>query len=213
LSVGVVYRRARATHVANGWQFFKENNSKDLNEAIIGRRAVREYTEEPIDQRVIRLLVDAAVHAPSAVNQQPWAFTVVRNKSLLDQVSRDAKAHMLASMPASPHSDHFHSLLSEPAFHIFYHAPVLILISALAQGSWIVEDYALAAENLMLTAYASGLSSCWIGFAQSFLNTSDGKKVLGLPAAWLSVAPIIVGHPRAAPPPVPRKEPELHWVG
>jgi nitroreductase len=194
-------------------RFFKANNAMDLNQAIIGRRAVREYTKEAIDERTIRRLVDAAVHAPSAVNQQPWAFTVVRDQSLLDQVSRDAKSYMLASMPASPHSDHFQSLLSDPTFQIFYHAPVLILISALAQGPWIVEDCALAAENLMLAAYAAGLGSCWIGFAQSFLNTSDGKKVLGLPAAWVSVAPIIVGHPKAAPPPVPRKEPEVRWVG
>src|ERR1039457_1509375 len=194
-------------------QFFKANNAMDLNQAIIGRRAVRGYTKEAIDERTIRGLVDAAVHAPSAVNQQPWAFTVVRDQRLLDQVSRDAKSYMLASMPASPHSDHFQSLLSDPTFQIFYHAPVLILISALAQGPWIVEDCALAAENLMLAAYAAGLGSCWIGFAQSFLNTSDGKKVLGLPAAWVSVAPIIVGHPKAAPPPVPRKEPEVRWVG
>src|ERR1035441_10107172 len=65
-------------------QFFKANNAMDLNQAIIGRRAVRGYTKEAIDERTIRGLVDAAVHAPSAVNQQPWAFTVVRDQSLLD---------------------------------------------------------------------------------------------------------------------------------
>jgi nitroreductase len=194
-------------------QFLEGNNAMDLNEAITGRRAVREYTEEAVDDRTIRRLIDAAVHAPSAVNQQPWTFTVLRDQSLLDRVSRDAKSHVLATMPASPHSDHFRSLLNDPNFHIFYRAPVLILISASAEGPWIVEDCALAAENLMLAAYAAGLGTCWIGFAQSFLNTADGKDVLGLPAAWVSVAPIIVGHPKAAPPPVPRKEPEVRWVG
>jgi nitroreductase len=124
----------------------------DLNDAIIGRRAVREFTPETIDGRTILRLVEAAVQAPSAVNQQPWTFTVVRDQRLLDQVSRGAKSHMLATMPASPHSDHFQSLLGDPLFHIFYHAPALILISALAQGPWIVEDCALAAENLMLAA-------------------------------------------------------------
>lgn len=90
---------------------------------------------------------------------------------------------------------------------------MLILISAITEGPWIVEDCALAAENLMLTAYAAGLGSCWVGFAQSFLNTSEGKNVLGLPAAWVPVAPIIVGHPKAAAPPVPRNEPEVRWIG
>ena len=185
----------------------------DLNEAITGRRSVREYTAQAVDEPTIRRLIDAAVHAPNAVNQQPWTFTVVRDQSVLDRISRDAKSHMIATMPASPHSDHFRSRLSDPNFQIFYHAPVLVLISAIAEGPWIVEDCALAAENLMLAAYAAGLGTCWIGFAQSFLNTSDGKNVLGLPAAWVPVAPIIVGHPKAAPPPVPRNAPSVRWVG
>lgn len=185
----------------------------DLDEAISGRRSVREYTTQPVDERTIRRLIDAAVRAPNAVNQQPWTFTVVRDRGVLDRISGDAKAHMLATMPSSPHSDHFRSLLGDPAFHIFYRAPVLILISGAAQGPWIVEDCALAAQNLMLAAYAAGLGSCWIGFAQSFLNTPDGKNVLGLPAAWVPVAPITVGHPKAAPSAVPRKEPQVRWVG
>ena len=184
----------------------------DLNEAITGRRAVREYTSEAVDEQTIRRLIDAAVQAPSAVNQQPWTFTVVRDQAVLDRISGEAKAHMLATMPASPHSDHFRSLLDDPSFQIFYHAPVLILISAAAEGAWIVEDCALAAENLMLTAHAAGLGSCWIGFAQSFLNTPDGKAALGLPAAWAPVAPIIIGRPKAAPPPVARNAPEVRWV-
>ena len=65
----------------------------DLNEAITSRRAVREYTSQDVDEQAIRRLIDAAVHAPSAVNQQPWTFTVVRDQSVLDRISHDAKAH------------------------------------------------------------------------------------------------------------------------
>jgi nitroreductase len=137
----------------------------------------------------------------------------VRDQKLLDQVSQAAKSHMLATMPASTHTEHFQKRLTDPNFHIFYHAPVLILISAVAEGIWNVEDCSLAAENLMLTAYSVGLGTCWIGFAQTYLNTMDGKKALGLPAAWVSVAPIIVGYPKSAPPPVPRKESVVHWIG
>lgn len=185
----------------------------DLNEAITGRRSVREYTAQPVDEPTIRRLIDAAVRAPNAVNQQPYTFTVVREQNVLDRVSRDAKSHMLATMDANPHADHFRVRLSDPNFHIFYHAPVLILISGVAQGPWIVEDCALSAENLMLAAYAAGLGTCWIGFAQGYLNTSDGKQELGLPAACVPVAPIIVGHPKAAPPPVPRNAPKIRWIG
>jgi nitroreductase len=185
----------------------------DINEAIVGRRAVREYTAQAVDDRIINHLIDAAVNAPSAVNQQPWSFTVVRDQGLLDRVSERAKRHMIATMEGSPHADHFRVRLSDPHFQVFYHAPVLILISAVAEGQWIVEDCALAAQNLMLAAYANGLGSCWIGFAQGFLNTPDGKRMLDLPPACVPVAPIIVGHPKAAPPTVARNAPRVRWIG
>ena len=194
-------------------QFCGGDEAMDIKQAIAGRRAVRDYSAQAVDERTIRDLIEAAAQAPSAVNQQPWTFTVVRDQAVLDRISREAKAHMLATMPASPHSGHFRSLLGDPAYQIFYHAPVLILISGAAPGPWIVEDCALAAENLMLAAHAAGLGSCWIGFAQSFLATVEGKAALGLPAACVPAAPIIVGHPKAAPPPVPRKPPEIRWVG
>ena len=194
-------------------RFREGTNAMQLNEAIAGRRSVRQYTAEPVDEQVIRDLIEAAARAPSAVNQQPWMFTVVRDQGVLDRISRGAKSHMLATMGDSPHADHFRSRLSDPDFQVFYHAPVLILISASAAGPWIVEDCALAAENLMLTAYGAGLGSCWIGFAQSFLNTSDGKRELGLPAVCVPVAPIIVGHPSVGVPMVPRNPATVRWIG
>lgn len=184
----------------------------DIDVVIRGRRAVREYTAQALEEKTILRLIDAAIQAPSAVNQQPWTFTVVRDQAVLDRISRESKAHMLATLPESMRSEHFLSRLGDPNFHIFYHAPVLILISATAQGPWIVEDCAMAAQNLMLAACGAGLGSCWIGFAQGFLNTPEGKKMLGLPDAWVCVAPIIVGHPKSVPPPVARKDPQVRWI-
>jgi nitroreductase len=185
----------------------------NLNEAIAGRRSVREYTAEPVSEAVLLSLIDAAVAAPSAVNQQPWTFTVVRDQTVLGRISRDAKSHMLSTMGAGGHAERFRAMLSDPNFHIFYHAPVLILISGTAEDLWKAEDCALAAENLMLAAYVAGLGSCWIGFAQSFLNSPDGKKHLDLPPNQSPVAPIIVGHPKAWPPRVPRNPATIRWIG
>jgi nitroreductase len=185
----------------------------DLIEAIYSRRAVREFTAEPVDEKMLQQLIDAAVQAPSAVNQQPWSFSVVRDKVLLARISHEAKAHTLRTTPMGLASHHFQELLSNPNFDIFYHAPALILIAAVAQNPWAVEDCSLAAENLMLAARTFGLGTCWIGFAQAWLGTSEGKAALNLPATYVPVAPIIVGHPKSSPPPVPRKKPEIHWIG
>jgi nitroreductase len=185
----------------------------ELSEAIMGRRSVRSYAHAGLDQSSISGLIDAAIHAPSAMNEQPWSFMVVRDQSVLKRISTQAKAHMLEKLTADANSDRLRALLVAPDFHIFYHAPVLIVICATNQGPWVVEDCALAAENLMLSAFAAGLGSCWIGFAQSYLQTAEGKAVLGLPDAWVPVAPIIVGRPGTPPPPVPRKPPTVRWGG
>jgi nitroreductase len=187
-------------------------DTMELLEAIEGRRSVREYTDEPVDEAVVRELIGAAIKAPSAINQQPWAFVVVNDPALLTRISDQAKAYLLkASLGAPAHP--FREMLNDPKFHIFYHAPLLVVIAAAEPTDWAVEDCALAAENLMLAAYAKGLGTCWIGFAQHWLATADGKAALGVPATYAPIAPIIVGHPRRQPPPVPRKAPEIHWLG
>jgi nitroreductase len=184
----------------------------DILRIIYGRRAVREFTPEPVEDKVLRQLIDAAIHAPSAVNQQPWSFFVVQDRALMARISRESKAHMLRTSPAGLVSHHFEELLSNPDFDIFYAAPVLVVIAAVAESPWAVADCSLAAQNLMLAARADGLGTCWIGFAQAWLGTPEGKAALGMPAAYVPVAPIIVGHPKAWPTPVPRKEPEIHWI-
>lgn len=181
-----------------------------LMEAILNRRSVREYADEAIDEATIKRLIAAAVQAPNAVNEQPWTFTVVRGRRRLDEISRSAKRHLLAA--SNPRFERFRSELENPEFNVFHHAPVLVIISANSDGPWITEDCALAAENLMLAAFAEQLGTCWIGLAQSYLGTAEGKAALGVPAAWVPVAPIIVGRPRSLPAPVARKSPEILWV-
>src|SRR5665647_297410 len=98
----------------------------DLDAAIAGRRAIRDYTGQPVDEPTIHRLVEAAVWAPSAINRQPWAFTVVRDQAVLDRVSHGAKAHMLETLPPGFGDGSHRGMLGDPDFHIFYHAPVLI---------------------------------------------------------------------------------------
>jgi len=88
----------------------------DLKEAIYTRRAVRNFTAEPVDEATLCRLIDAAVQAPSAVNQQPWSFSVVRDKTVLDQISSEAKAHMVRNSPFGLVSHHFEQILNDPGF-------------------------------------------------------------------------------------------------
>lgn len=184
----------------------------ELLEAIYSRRAVREYTSEPVEEAQLRALIDAAVQAPSAMNQQPWSFCIVRNQALLTRISSEAKTHLLRNPPAGLDAHQLEGMLGSDAFHIFYHAPALILISATGDGSWMRSDCALAAQNLMLAARGAGLGTCWIGLAQGWLETAEGKSALDLPATHVPVAPLIVGHPNGAMQPSLRNQPEVRWL-
>lgn len=184
----------------------------ELTQAIYARHATREFTSEPVDRATHLRLIDAAIQAPSAVNEQPWSFTVVQDKEVLARISHESKVHLLRTPPKQIPSHHLLELLQDPGFDIFYRAPALIVISSVVENQWSVENCALVAENLMLAACAEGLGTCWIGFAQIWLATSTGKAALGLPATRVPVAPIIVGHPKSPPAPVPRKPADVRWI-
>lgn len=181
-----------------------------LNDALYGRRSTRAFSTEGVAEPMLEQLIDAAIQAPSARNEQPWDFVVVRNRPLLDQISEASKAYLRATEKSSL-TLHHHSSFDDPDFHIFYHAPVLIVISA-TSGGWAVENAALAAENLMLMAYGLGLGTCWIGLAQGWLGTADGRHAIGVSHDFLPVAPIIVGHPSEPMPPVPRNPARRRWI-
>jgi len=183
----------------------------DALEAIGTRRSVRDYLPDAVSKEAIEQLIEAAIRAPSAVNRQPWSFTVVRDGALLDQISERAKAYMTSARPlALP--DHLYEKLADPSFHVFYHAPVLIVIAAKTQAPWVSEDCALAAANLMLAAHASELGACWIGLCQPFLATPEGKRMINLSDSEIPLAPIIIGIPCREPALTPRHPPIIRWI-
>ena len=108
----------------------------ELLDAINGRMSVREYTEEPVNDAVLRELIEAAIEAPSAINQQPWAFIVVKDRECLTRISDRAKTHLLKASLAAP-AHRFREMLNDPKFDIFYHAPVLIVIAASEPTDWV----------------------------------------------------------------------------
>ncbi|HEY1411117.1 MAG TPA: nitroreductase family protein [Rhodopila sp.] len=183
----------------------------ELTQASHGRRATRAYTQSPVAKPVLEQIIAAAIQAPGAVNAQSWDLTVIRSAALLDRISDASKAYALTAMAPGTLPPHLRERLEDPDFHIFYHAPALIVIAA-RSGAWAVEDATLAAENLILAAHGRGLGTCWIGFAQRWLETSDGKRAIEVPEDFQPVAPIIVGYASTPMPSVPRKPLNLRWI-
>ena len=160
----------------------------EVDQAIHARCAVRECTLEPVDEATLRRLIEAASLAPSAFNKQPWLFRVIQDKALLTRISVASKGANLAAPPTGISSNHLQEMGENPAFHIFCHAPVLVVISSATEGGWAVENCARAAEAL--AAKAAGLGIRWIGFAQSWVGTPE-RKAAGLSPDYLLMGPKI----------------------
>jgi nitroreductase len=188
---------------------------------IYQRHAVRAYEPLVVDEWTIRALLDAAVHAPTAMHEEPWRFVIGQDRTILKRISDRAKALAVASAgehgnllkPPGASGDGIASVLADPEFNIFYDATTLVAICAETTSEFVVADCWLAAENLMLAAAAGGLGTCVIGFAVAAMNTVEIKDMLGIPARLWVVAPIILGVPREKPLPSPRKPPVvLNWL-
>jgi nitroreductase len=180
-----------------------------LREAINGRRAIRDYTDQPVDKATVTSLIQAAAQAPSAINQQPWAFVVIQDRALLKHFSDRAKVLCGQSMPAGSMPAELKEMLSDPSFNIFYNSGTLIVIWAKPIGQHPDWDCCLAAQNLMLAAHDLGLGACPIGLAWPLLEQPDVKNDLNVPFDYVAVMPIIVGYPRKPAPSVERNEPEI----
>ena len=151
-----------------------------MNDIIRLRRSVRKFTPEKIDQPTLDLLLEAAMSAPSAGNQQPWQFMVITNRQTIESLSH-----------TGPNS--------KPALG----APVLIVVLADTSRErykdyWPI-DCSAATENLLLEATRLGLGSVWLG-----VHPVDDRKayitnLFALPPHIIPFSIVCVGYPEEAP--------------
>ena len=64
------------------------DGSMDAMDAILKRRGIRKYTKQPIPDKIIKELLEAAVSAPSAGNQQPWHFIIIDNHRIFNEIPK-----------------------------------------------------------------------------------------------------------------------------
>jgi len=161
----------------------------DAIEALLTRRSVREYTPEPVTEEQVNILLSAAMHAPSACNQQPWHFIVV-----------DQRAQLNALAEMQPYGK---MLLEAPLAII----PCGDLSLEKCPGYWAI-DCSAAMENLLLAAHALGLGAVWIGVYPMEERVQDLRQLLGLPKFAAPIGIAAVGHPKNPLPTVDRFRPE-----
>ncbi|HSV32311.1 MAG TPA: nitroreductase [Atribacteraceae bacterium] len=184
----------------------------ELTEAIRTRRSIRKYRKEPLTESTIRELLELATWAPSGMHLQPWAFTVIEDQDYLQDFSDRCKDYVLKNLMQAPELARYREMLADPTYHLFYQAPVLIMIYGDQKAFSAAYDCSMAAQNLMFGAWDRGIGSCWIGFAHEYGNTPEVKAELKVPGGYDLIAPIILGYPAAPGEERPRKQPVvLYW--
>jgi nitroreductase len=193
---------------------YEQPLGRSVFEAILARRSIRAYAPDIPGAKAVNTLLEAAVRAPSAMHEEPWAFLVIQDKQLLNKLSDRAKPIFVKEVRHrfSQGDNHSFEHLEQPDFDIFHGANTLIAICTKSQGPFAVADCWLAAENLMLAACDMGLGSCVVGSSVSALNIHKIKAELGVPDEYRVIAPIVVGVPKEETPATSRKSPLiLSW--
>lgn len=185
-------------------------------ENIYARRSVRNFTDSRVPNEVIGEILRAGTYAPTATNQQPWRFVVIRNRELIKRLGQRAKQLWveLYSDTTDPRLASLVKTMSRPDMDVFYGAPALVLVFA-APGSLHGEvDCALAAENMMLAARSLGVGSCWIGLSMVVGSDRELMREIGVPDGHQLVAPLIFGYPVKENGRAPPRDNEvlLRWI-
>jgi nitroreductase len=169
----------------------------DIFEAIKNRHSIRQYKPDPVNEKDLAAILEAARQAPSWKNSQCWRFIVINN-----QATKNALAECLPPF--------------NPAANAVRQAPLTIVVCAeIGQSGygpdkpvtdkgdyWYMYDTGLAMENLVLAAAALGLGTVHVGM----FDAPKTAALLNVPAGYCVVALTPLGYPAQPAPARPRKE-------
>ena len=195
-----------------------------VKEAIEARRSIRRFRPDPVPDDLLREVLEAARQAPSAGNVQPWAFLVVRDPNLKEQLKQIClEQKFVAEAPADIVCCADLESYSKKARLLRYQEYVASGTLATLSGRYADPNYLrsqpppeeaalrakviantfIAVTHLVLMATAVGLSTCWVG---GFDDAANISKLFKLRESLLPVAVIPLGYAAGSiPAPRPRR--------
>ncbi|MGB9604105.1 MAG: nitroreductase family protein [Verrucomicrobiia bacterium] len=154
-----------------------ENVRKNLD-FIFGRRSIRVFLPGEVTDEQVKILLEAAMAAPSAVAKDPWRFVVIRNRGTLRRIA-----------DVLPNG----KMLADAAVGIVVCGDIEAAHDR--QLSYLLQDCSAAIENLLLAAHILGLGACWLGVHPRENRIKAIKQILGLPEQVIPVSAIAIGKP------------------
>lgn len=146
----------------------------DALDVLFTRRSIRRYTGEPVSEADLKVLLEAAMNAPSANGRQPWHFIVVTERAQIDAI-----------MGVHPYS----KMLAEAQ------AAIVVCGDTNVSEAYWQQDCSAATENLLLAARALGLGTVWLGVYPRSDRVNGVHNLFNLPEHIQPLCVIAVGHP------------------
>jgi len=186
-----------------------------LEQAIAGRRSVRQFAKRTVEAEAIEAVIAAACLAPAPHHTRPWRFVVLSAEARATLTDAMGRAWRRDLRRDGVDEERIEALLERSRGQIMV-APALILVGFLAdaQRTWpdrrrrrseammFAQSTGAALQNLMLAAHGRGLGSYWIS-APLFCPQAV-RRALDLPPEFEAQALVALGYPRPGSEPPPR---------
>ena len=153
----------------------------EVKEALLKRRSVRKFTEEPVSKEQIEELLHAAMSGPSACNKKPWEFYVITNEKVLDELKSATKFSKFSSKLAIVVCGNLSRALP------------------MGMASYWIQDCSAATENILLRVTDLGLGAVWCGIHPQKRAEEKVRKILGFSEKEIPLNIIYIGHPAEEP--------------
>lgn len=181
--------------------------SSVLLEAIMTRRSVRQYTDQPVPRVLVERLLVAATWAPSAHNRQPWRFVVIESAAPKESLARAMGARLRTDLQADSAPEEVIEKDVTRSYERITSAPVLVCVCLSMRDMDVypdekrahnevimaVQSVAMAGQNLLLAAHDAGLGACWM--CAPLFCPDVVRDVLSLPDDWQPQGIITLGYP------------------
>lgn len=137
-------------------------------ETIKHRRSIRSFTDKVVRNKDINILLDCAMSAPTAKNQQAWRFVVIDDKDILNDIAQNIE----------------HAKMCKTANKAII---VCSVVEDEMQKLYWEQDCSAATQNILLSATELGIGSVWVAIHPREEKVGYIKNLLALP---LSIKPL-----------------------
>ncbi len=188
------------------WLGTEESIDRGRREALLLRRSVRSFTDEPVDPDAIRAAVADAMTAPAPHHTRPVRFVWIRTREVRERLLTEMRNTWREDLRSDGWSDERIERRVGRG-DILFDAPEVIVPFCVPDGAHLYPDerrtraeetmftvaVGAAVQGLLVSLAVRGFGSCWIGstiFASDLVRTE-----LGLDGDWKAMGAIAIGHP------------------